>query len=108
MRRVYALKGGKWKEIAFNKIKKGNIFRMYEANLKPVRDDLNNEVFFAKSASYINGTTLKVDCGSFSLDFLSAAEKVVVDTAIQDQIEVIARMGAPLIEPIQLYNVSKE
>lgn len=53
LRKVEVLKDGKWQEIEFKKIHKGDIFRLFESTGEPVMDNNGKTEFVAKNEPYM-------------------------------------------------------
>lgn len=52
-RKVEIKKNGKWIEYDFSRLKKGDIFRLYEKTGEIVKDDKGNTEFVATSEPYL-------------------------------------------------------
>jgi|LFRM01.1.fsa_nt_gb hypothetical protein len=54
IRRTEILIDGKWKQINFENIRAGDIFRLFEPTGETVVDDKGNDKFIAKTNAYLN------------------------------------------------------
>lgn len=61
IRRTEIFVDGKWKESDFEKIRAGDVFRLYESTGEPVEDEKGNSEFVAKTDAYIKDGTYAVD-----------------------------------------------